>query len=249
MIFLVFLGLFLKLSAEVLTADDIQKIYDEYVHVNFTPEYAHRYTSLPIYKNTTPWKWEGKDFPRVIALLEFERFVEMSSLRSQNGLAINGIDPEWHYLPHQSIDHISYDEDPIKYDLHALRLDRSDYDFVMLNQTLEHLYDPIRCLKNIYSHMRKGGIIYINVPTNSILHSQPYHYYTGYTPVGLGVVLKAAGFEILSIGQWGNLEYLTRMQNTYSWPSYDQLNDPGYNDVKHPVITWIFATKNPSSNI
>jgi SAM-dependent methyltransferase len=232
------------LASDALTSSDIQEIYEKYVLVNYTEEYRTRYYPLPMYKNKGPWKWEGKDFPRVIAVLEFERFVLEKGLSSKKGLAINGVDPEWDFLPHKTIQHICYDDDPDLYDLHTLEMEEKDYDFILLNQTLEHLYDPIRCLKNIYRHMRKGGIIYINVPANSIPHSTPYHYYTGYTPVGLGAVLVTAGFKILSIGQWGNLEYLKAMQSTYKWPDYRRFLQPNYNDISHPIITWIFAVKN-----
>ena len=71
----------------------------------------------------------------------------------------------------------------------------------MLNQTLEHLYDPILCLNNVFNHMRTGGILYANVPAVNIPHLTPFHYYTGYTATGLGAVVKSAGFEILKIGQ------------------------------------------------
>lgn len=113
----------------------------------------------------------------------------------------------------------------------------------MLNQVLEHTYDPIRCLKNLYPYMREGGIIYINVPVVNLPHDTPWHYYTGYTPTGLRAIVQAAGFEILAIGQWGNLEYIDRMFKTRSWPDYRALKNPGLNEIEHPVITWIFAAK------
>ena len=52
-----------------------------------------------------------------------------------------------------------------------------------------------------------------------------------------------AGFKILSIGQWGNVEYLKIMFESNSWPDYRKLKNPGINDVNCPIITWIFAVK------
>ncbi len=241
--------LFLLLNSTFLFAQDflpnstIEEIYKKHIKCNYTQEYKNRYVPLPLHKNSLPWAWEDKDFPRVISLLEFERFVKEHHITPNKGLAINGIDPEWYYLPKGPVDHINYITNPIKYDLHILDLDANDYDFVMVNQTLEHVYNPLQCLKNIHRHMAPGGILYFNVPAMNIPHSEPYHYYTGLTPSGVGVLVTLAGFKILSIGQWGNVEYLNILNQTHRWPDYRQLKNPGLNDIRTPVITWVFAQK------
>lgn len=103
--------------------------------------------------------------------------------------------------------------------------------------------NPIKCLENIYDYMAPVGILYLNVPANNIQHGTPFHHYTGFTLVELGALVKSAGFKILSIGQWGNLEFLKKMFETNCWPDYRQFNNPGLNDMNCPCITWIFATK------
>jgi len=227
-----------------ITDQEILRIYNAFIKINHTDEYKLRYVPLPMHKNNLPWKWEGKDFPRIISLLEFERFVKSNNISSEKGLAINGLsDPEWYYLPTQILVDINYEKDPNKFDLQTLDLKEKDFDFVMANQTLEHVYDPVLCLKNIYKHMSPGGILYFNVPTNGIPHSTPFHHFTGFTPAGVGTIVKAAGFKILSIGQWGNLEYLKKLFETNSWIDYQALKNPGINDFKCPIITWIFAIK------
>lgn len=231
------------LSNDYLTDQVIHEIYNNYVKPNLNEEYKKRYVPLPLHKNNTPWKWEGKDFPRVIAILEFERYIKENNISCEKGLAINGRDPEWYYLSAKNIAEANYLENPQNFNLYTLDLYENDFDFVMVNQTLEHIYDPIRVLKNIYKHMKPGGILYLNVPANNIPHDTPIHFYTGYTPVGIGAVVKSAGFKILSIGQWGNLEYLKKMFESQDWPDYRQLKNPGLNDFNCPVITWIFATK------
>jgi SAM-dependent methyltransferase len=128
------------------------------------------------------------------------------------------------------------------YDLHTLSLPKKDYDFAMCNQIIEHLYDPILCLKNIYNHLKIGGMFYANVPTNNIPHSTPYHFYTGITPVGLGCMVTLAGFDILKIGQWGNREYLMKSYESL-WPDYTYSHNPGKNEIDCPVITWVLAVK------
>jgi SAM-dependent methyltransferase len=137
----------------------------------------------------------------------------------------------------------NYDDDPYKYDLHTLDLNNKNFDFVMINQTIEHLYNPIVAIENIYKHLKKGGLFYTNVPSNNIPHSTPEHYYTGITPVGIGAMVKSAGFEILEIGQWGNKKYLNLMYNKNGWGdiSYDSM--PGKNEINCPLITWVLAKK------
>lgn len=226
-----------------ITSQTIRDIYTHYIQPNANNEYKFRYETLPLHRNTGSWKWEGKDLPRVIALLEFDRFIVQHNIVSKKGLAVNGLDPEWDYIKSETIKEILYDEETENYDLHTLNLPEKDFDFVMVNQTLEHVYNPVLCLKNIYAHMRRGGILYLNVPVNSFLHGMPFHHYTGLTPVGLGTVVKAAGFRILTIGQWGNLEYLTHMHTSKEWPDYRRFNKAGLNDIDNPIITWIFAIK------
>ena len=223
--------------------NDIKKMHLSYIKPYMNKEYANRYVPLPMHKNNLPWHWEGKDFPRVIALLEFERFVHEHSISCKKGLAINEYDPEWYCLHADQVIQIDYEKAPDTYDLHILDLEDKDFDFVMVNQTLEHLYDPLYCLQNIYRHMRFGGILYFNVPALNIPHATPFHYYMGFTPIGIGIMAQLAGFKILSIGQWGNREYLKKMFETYDWPDYRQFKDPGYNDFAYPVITWIFCQK------
>ena len=233
-----------NIAIQTLTEHDIRKIYINYVKPNMNNKEMLRYEYLPLEKNNNFWPWENKDLPRVIALLEFERFIIENNIFCEKGLAINGLDPEWHYLPAQIVAQIYYEKNPEEYDLHTLDLPDKDFDFIMANQTLEHVYDPIRCLESIYNHMRPGGILYFNAPANTIPHDTPLHYYNGFTSVGVGAMVKAAGFRILRIGQWGNSEYLQIMHKTNYWPDYQQFTGPTINDMKYSaLIVWVFAIK------
>jgi ubiquinone/menaquinone biosynthesis C-methylase UbiE len=129
-----------------------------------------------------------------------------------------------------------------KYDLHDLELDEDNFDFAMLNYTIEHLYDPIRAITNIYKYLKVGGMIYVSAPVVCVPHSTPYHFYTGFTPTGLGVIMKLAGFNILKIGQWGNMEYY-RQEYVHLWSDYRYGLTPGLNDFKCPHATWCLAIK------
>jgi SAM-dependent methyltransferase len=239
-------------SHDYLTKNDVRELYERHVKIHDNDEYTNRYVPLPLHKNRGPWRWEGKDFPRVISLLEFEKFIKEHDIRPKKVLAIEGYypsigkDPECYCLLHEKMVFTTYQTQPERHDLHDLQLQEGDFDFVMMNQVLEHVVDPIRALRNVFRYMKDGGLIYISVPVTNLPHDTPYHYYTGYTPVGLGALAKTAGFEILEIGQWGNYEYIERLFRTYEWPDYRALNNPGLNEIKFPVITWVFAKKSSS---
>lgn len=229
---------------KILASADIERIYNEHVVINHTREYMNRYLCLPEEHNNQAWRWEGKDLGRVFSLLEFRRMVIDRKLHAEQLLTFNGVgDPELAYLEAQNHDNIEYLDDPQANDLHSVKLEKNDYDFIICNQTLEHLVQPILCLENLASHLRPGGYFYTNVPANNIPHDVPFHYYTGFTPVGLGALCESAGLEILEIGQWGNIEYLTRMLVSQSWPDFKALRMPGKNEAHNPVITWILARK------
>jgi SAM-dependent methyltransferase len=226
-----------------LNYSNIQEVYDKFVKPKQTTEYLNRYSKLPIHLNNKDWVWEDKDFPRVISLLEFEKFSSENDLSFNNVLSFNGInDPEYQFIKYNNIKNYNYLDNSDKYDLHTLDLETSDFDFFMCNQTLEHVYDPCLVLRNIHKHLKKGGLFYCNVPSFNMAHDTPHHHYIGFTPVGLGCVVQQAGFEIIDIGFWGNTDYINFMINNNDWPDYRKISNYS-SEINKEVISWIFAKK------
>ena len=79
---------------------------------------------------------------------------------------------------------------------------------MVFSQTMEHLYDPLLALVNIFKVTKEGGHVFTSAPCLNIQHMTPFHYYH-YTPMGLATLFVMAGFEIVEFGQWGNLKVLT----------------------------------------
>jgi SAM-dependent methyltransferase len=240
----------------VLTEQDIYKLYDQFVVPTRTDEYKNRYHPLPLQENNKKWKWEDKDFPRVIALLEFKRYVEKYQFSITKLLTFNGEnDPELEYLEghYKQILNLDYTTNKDLYDLHKLQIrSHKDFDFVCLHQTLEHVYNPISCLINIQRHMKDDGYLYINAPVCNVPHGEPHHFSTGYTLMGLLAMSKLSGFDILEAGQWGNREYIGRLYGITGeqWcADYRMLKNAGLNEYKYPVIAWVLLKKKADGSI
>jgi hypothetical protein len=72
----------------------------------------------------------------------------------------------------------------------------------------------------------------------------PFHF-NGYTPMGLAMLFKSAGFEVIEIGQWGNHEYITKLWGKQYWPGYNSLqrNNKVSNERLNVCQCWILAKK------
>jgi len=227
----------------LIAPSEIEQIYRVHVLPKNSPAYLDKYRRLPVQLNDRKWRWEDKDLPRVFALLEFREFMRAKNIRFRNVLSLNGSNvPEYEYLSCDQVTNYDYEKDPAKYDLHSLDLGRKDFDFFMANQTLEHLYDPSLVLRNVHAHLVTGGMFYANVPALNIPHSTPFHYYTGFTAVGLGCLVRQAGFRILDIGFWGNIQYAEFILNKGWWPDYRRLRNYR-SQFGREAIVWVFAVK------
>ena len=117
-----------------------------------------------------------------------------------------------------------------------------DFDMALFAQTLEHLWDPLLSVKNLFGKLRYGGYIFTSVPSLNIQHMTPNHY-QHFTPMGLAMLFINAGFEVVEIGQWGNLDYEVKLLHTLQWPKWSDLDQPVVNQREHPCACWILARK------
>jgi hypothetical protein len=88
--------------------------------------------------------------------------------------------------------------------------------------------------------MAENGYLYMNVPACNMPHSEPNHFYTGYTLMGILSLSKLCGYKILEAGQWGNKEYLGRLfgiTGPRCWADYRMLLN-FRNEIENPVIVW-----------
>lgn len=73
------------------------------------------------------------------------------------------------------------------------------FDLVICSQTLEHVYEPIRAIKEIHRITIKGGYAILDCPFDHPYHpTGDYGDYWRMTPTILIKVAKDAGFEVIS---------------------------------------------------
>ncbi len=225
----------------LLSGDDVERLYADKVAVNDNAAYLGRYDRYDFRSRFGP-SVDRLDFPRLITVLEFERLVTKHAITAERVLMLNGGpdgDPELAYLDHRHVDRADYEEDPARYDLHCPQFDRSDYDFVLVSQTLEHVYDPGLVVAHLLAALEPGGYVWASVPTVSQQHSMPHHFTTGFTPIGFACLFAHAGFEVVEVGQWGNSDYVSQTFALGGFPTYYDLAFR-WRSVRH--LAWTILT-------
>ena len=94
-------------------------------------------------------------------------------------------------------------------------------------------------------HLKPWGDLYTTVPTINIPHMMPFHFWS-ITPIGLCLLCKSVGFEILECGYWGNNEYIKYIFDNNDWPTTDDVkNEKGFieNNLVCQAQTWILVKK------
>lgn len=92
----------------------------------------------------------------------------------------------------------------------------SVFDYVILIEVLEHIFEPEELIENIYCLLKPNGLLFITVPFVWFEHEKPYDY-GRYTSFGLEYLIKKKGFEIVIHRKSGNcVETLAQMFSLYA---------------------------------
>jgi SAM-dependent methyltransferase len=100
------------------------------------------------------------------------------------------------------------------------------FDLIISNNALEHVDNPIIELKELYRSLKIGGKISLVVPCDNITYKFKkndinFHLYS-YSPMNLGNILTAAGFEVISstpfIHKWP--PFYNTFKKFLSWKSF-----------------------------
>lgn len=231
------------MSALLLDDPLLHALYDR--HVRKPAAYLDRHRRLPLHLDDRRWRWAGKDVNRVLGLIEFDEWTGKHGFGRGGKLLATAIDdPEVERLDYRRVVHAPYEQG--SNDLHRLALAERDFDMVVFNQTLEHLYNPWLALSRLREHLRPGGFLFTSAPTLNIPHMTPIHFY-GFTPMGLVAALTGSGFEVLEVGFWGCAQYLRYIFERHEWPDYRALLGPDgllpRNEERNVAQAWILARR------
>lgn len=209
--------------------------------------YFKKYETLDFYRDSVIENiLIGHDYPRVPCILDFKDWIAKYNIFPEKMLYTCNSDWELNYIKPKLKKLIEYNSSTNHGDLHTLSLEDKDYDFVLFSQTLEHLYNPFEAIKKIYEHVRQNGYVFTSVPSINIPHMVPFHF-SGIYPMGLAVLFESIGFEVVEIGQWGNINYLNYIFNNHSWPDYEYLKRVGNGIIKNEEANiaqcWCLAKK------
>jgi hypothetical protein len=229
-----------------------KRIAEIWRRVRPTPQYFEQLKGIDTYFERNPatqwikqW-WHGKEFSRVICLLDFHRWSLKHGFAITNHLLVTDPnDPELRFMRANSMVQYVHQPEKLLGDLHLIddpSVRDLFFDFVLFSQTLEHLYDPFLCLVNIRAKMRVGGLIFTSVPTVNHQHMTPHHFFH-YTPMGLTAIMHNAGFEVLELGQYGSWQFENNILGQLSWADYHSYVRGGILDIdpQRPDNIWVLA--------
>lgn len=111
--------------------------------------------------------------------------------------------------------HKNYNKADVFYKGGKFPFQNEEFDSVVTNQVLEHVFEPDLFLSEINRVLKKGGNLLITVPFVWDEHEQPYDY-ARYSSFGLKYLLENKGFEIIAhIKSENNIKALFQLINAY----------------------------------
>lgn len=221
--------------------NELKEIYEK---IRLPPSYFEQSSNRPLPSSPIGRQWvKAFDYPRSQCILDFKDWVSKHNLQQPEHLGATFEDFELTFLQPKKKTILPYPP----HDLHTLTntYQGEPFDFFIFNQTLEHLYHPYRAVNEISALVKEGGYVFTSVPTINIPHSTPIHF-SGIYPMGLAVLFMSNGFEVVEMGQWGNLQYIRKMFTEHNWPSYHDLKDKQGkvpNEERNVCQCWILARK------
>jgi hypothetical protein len=183
------------------------------------------------------------NYSRVVALCWLERLLAARGLKAHDSVGVisgSAQEPELKLISYRSLDVLSFDLDR-RYDLDVDWSTQAprDFSFTLCNQVLEHVFDPHLAFRNVLHHTRRGGLVFISIPTINCIHGEPHFYSSGFHPRWLERLAAVSGVDVLGISYWGTSKYLLHAV-TGTWLT-DQNLRPGFHgphDFRFPNMVF-----------
>ncbi|GIV33725.1 MAG: hypothetical protein KatS3mg031_1260 [Chitinophagales bacterium] len=127
---------------------------------------------------------------------------------------------------------------------HLVNYADNSYDFVVLDQVLEHVHNPVKALHEVHRILRKGGWLICTTPFLIQIHNYPSDYWR-FSKEGMKQLLHA--FSHVEVKSWGNRKTAIYHLQHEGWPSAKEIRQQGYfdltNEENYPYVIWSFARK------
>ena len=118
------------------------------------------------------------------------------------------------------------------------------YDFVILDQVLEHIANPDKAIHEVYRVLKRGGWLINTTPFLVQVHSSPHDYWR-FTKEGMEVLLTE--FSKVIVKSWGNKETAIYHLKIGSWPTTKEIRESGLfnleNQDNYPYVIWSYSRK------
>lgn len=188
-------------------------------------------------KSLLPSKLLGSDnhWCRIVMNRHSKQFVESLPFHELACLEISGA--RWERLGWKAYERLAYPA----YDICEGPLEKA-FDFISIEQVFEHLAEPERAARHVYTMLARGGHALISTPFLLRIHPEPIDCWR-WTEDGLRRLLERAGFprSCIETYSWGNRSCVRA--NLNRWMPYV----PGLHSLKNepdvPVVVWAVARK------
>eukprot|EP00746_Dinoflagellata_sp_MGD_P081024 gnl/MRDRNA2_/MRDRNA2_32272_c0_seq1.p1 gnl/MRDRNA2_/MRDRNA2_32272_c0~~gnl/MRDRNA2_/MRDRNA2_32272_c0_seq1.p1 ORF type:complete len:294 (+),score=42.56 gnl/MRDRNA2_/MRDRNA2_32272_c0_seq1:217-1098(+) len=149
----------------------------------------------------------GRSMSRLVAyfnIFSYLRKLDQTELQG-NVLDVSGSRPflEWFDISRVHVRTLQYPNE----DVHSMpHFGSGSFDWVMLDQVLEHLRNPWMAAMEIRRVLRPGGRVLLSTVGAYPIHGVQHHGgdYFRYTPAGLRMILASAGYANIELcGGWG----------------------------------------------
>lgn len=129
-------------------------------------------------------------------------------------------------------------------DIHDLSAyPRNHYDFVILDEILEHVEKPWVAIEEIHQILKPGGCLITSSPFLIAVHKVPNDYWR-FTKDGIAVLLEK--FETVETHSWGNSSAATYLMKGMMVSVTDAINAGQFdlsNTEKFAISVWAYAWK------
>lgn len=178
------------------------------------------------------------NYSRVVSMAWLEKFLRENSLNMQEHVGVisgNEQELELRFLQYQKLTTTNIDTG-FNLDDDLTKKEAFGCNFILLNQVLEHVFNPRQVFRNIKHHLADGGYFYISIPTINCIHGDPFFYSSGFHPRYLERMAKEFNFDVIGLGYWGSPKYMVHAVSGRKWLSHDDLLPGlhGEHDVMFP---------------